>query len=136
VWGGHRKIDVAAKKTPSKEDLRQLGGDAEEGGVAGWEAPRRRGSEAAAAAAAAVGRCAWCRCCLAEVSLLLLGCLWPLLCCGCVASLVGVSVFPLSRWELQLTTKNRPSFDQRTGKPHGVAVITESAALPQHRSWH
>jgi hypothetical protein len=84
--GGHRKIDVAPKKTPSKEDLRQLGGDAEEGGAAGWEAPRRRGSEAAAAAA--VGRCAWYRCCLAEVSLLLLGCLWPLLClcCGCVAS--------------------------------------------------
>jgi hypothetical protein len=51
--GGHRKIDVAAaKKTPSKEDLRQLGGDAEEGGAARWEALRRRGSEAA------VGRCA------------------------------------------------------------------------------
>jgi hypothetical protein len=42
-----RKIKVASKKTPSKEDLRQLGGDAEEGGAAGWEAPCRRGSEAA-----------------------------------------------------------------------------------------
>jgi hypothetical protein len=68
---------VAAKKTPSKEDLRHLGGDAEEGGAAGWEAPRRRGSEAAAAAAAAVdapGVAAVvqrCRCCRAEVSLLL-----------------------------------------------------------------
>jgi hypothetical protein len=36
----HQKIDMAVKKTPSKEDLRQLGGDAEEGGAAGWEAPR------------------------------------------------------------------------------------------------